>query len=137
MDATPVPQKALMLSRKVDECQPLILGRRRVLLSGGLPGYFSGNQRGAARVVAAVGVETRGGRIPRLPLLLHRRDGVQHIVRGAAGDVQHMAGVGAAGDGVGQGLTIVHFSAQLKRFLWDRGCVEGLFRGCLGVLGSV
>jgi len=22
-----------------------------------------------------------------------------------------------------QGLTLVHFSAQLKRFLWDRGCI--------------
>jgi hypothetical protein len=27
-----------------------------------------------------------------------------------------------------QGLTLVHFSAQLKRILWDRGA----FRGCLG-----
>jgi hypothetical protein len=31
-----------------------------------------------------------------------------------------------------QGLTLVHFSAHVKRFLWDRGCSEGLFRGCLG-----
>ena len=36
-----------------------------------------------------------------------------------------------------QGLTIVHFSAQHKRFLWDRGCGQGLLgrsfggvRGC-------
>jgi hypothetical protein len=43
-----------------------------------------------------------------------------------------------------QGLTLAHFSAQLKRFLLDKGCVWGLFRGCLGavwgcqgVLGSV
>ena len=28
-----------------------------------------------------------------------------------------------------QGLTLVHFSPQRKRFLWDRGCIEGLFRG--------
>ena len=28
-----------------------------------------------------------------------------------------------------QGLTLVHFSAQRKRFLWDRGCIEGLLRG--------
>jgi len=28
----------------------------------------------------------------------------------------------------GQGLTLVLFAAQLKRFLWDRGA----FRGCLG-----
>jgi hypothetical protein len=25
-----------------------------------------------------------------------------------------------------QGLTLVHFSAQLERFLWDRGCAWGL-----------
>jgi hypothetical protein len=25
-----------------------------------------------------------------------------------------------------QGLTLVHFSAQLERFLWDRGCAYGL-----------
>jgi len=23
----------------------------------------------------------------------------------------------------GQGLTLVHFPAQCKRFLWDRGCI--------------
>ena len=35
-----------------------------------------------------------------------------------------------------QGVTLVHFSAQLKRFLWDRGCMEGVFRGRLpGVRG--
>jgi len=31
-----------------------------------------------------------------------------------------------------QGLTLVHFSAQCKRFLWDRGCIWGSLRGCLG-----
>jgi len=30
------------------------------------------------------------------------------------------------------GLTLVHVSAQLKRLLWDRGCTEGLFKGCIG-----
>jgi len=37
-----------------------------------------------------------------------------------------------------QGLTLVHFSAQLERFLWDRGArrgcvarVKGVLRGCL------
>ena len=30
----------------------------------------------------------------------------------------------------GQGLALVHFLAQLERFLWDRGCMYGLFRGC-------
>jgi sulfate adenylyltransferase subunit 1 (EFTu-like GTPase family) len=24
-----------------------------------------------------------------------------------------------------QGLTLVHFSAQHQRFLWDRGCIQG------------
>jgi len=32
-----------------------------------------------------------------------------------------------------QGLTLVHFSAQPKRCLWDRGGVQGLFEGRLGV----
>ena len=39
-----------------------------------------------------------------------------------------------------QGLTLVHFQAQRKRFLWDGGRVKGLIRGCfemLGVLGDV
>ena len=31
-----------------------------------------------------------------------------------------------------QGLTLVHFSAQRKRFLWKTGCIMGLFRGGLG-----
>jgi len=29
-------------------------------------------------------------------------------------------------------FTLVHFSAQRKRYLWDRGCISGLFRGYLG-----
>ena len=36
-----------------------------------------------------------------------------------------------------QGLTLVHLSAQRERFLWYRGCVEGLFRGYQGVQGGV
>jgi len=32
-----------------------------------------------------------------------------------------------------QGLTLVHFSAQLKRILWDRGAT----RGCLGGVWEV
>jgi len=36
-----------------------------------------------------------------------------------------------------QGITLVHFSAQLKRCVWDRGCIQGLFRGCLGVSGGI
>ena len=34
--------------------------------------------------------------------------------------------------GILAGLTLVHFSAQLERFPWDRGCIQGLFRWCLG-----
>ena len=35
-----------------------------------------------------------------------------------------------------QGLTLVHFSAQRKRYVWDRVCMLGLLRGCLlGVRG--
>jgi len=35
-----------------------------------------------------------------------------------------------------QGLTLAHFSAQRRRFVWDRGCIQGLCRGCLvGVRG--
>ena len=39
-----------------------------------------------------------------------------------------------------QGLTLVHFSAQLKRILWERvlaGVVQGVLRRCQGVLRSV
>ena len=42
----------------------------------------------------------------------------------------------------GQGLTLVHFSAQRERFLWGVGCAESLLRGisggvegCHGVFG--
>jgi len=35
-----------------------------------------------------------------------------------------------------QGLTLVQFSAQRKRCLWDRECIWGLFRGCLGGVGG-
>ena len=41
-----------------------------------------------------------------------------------------------------QGLTLVHFSAQLERSVWDRGCAQGLcspcqggVRRCLGCVG--
>ena len=31
-----------------------------------------------------------------------------------------------------QGLTLFHFSAQRRRLLWDRVCIQGVFRWCLG-----
>jgi len=36
-----------------------------------------------------------------------------------------------------QGLTLVHFSAQRKRFVWDGGYIKGSFRRCKGVLGGI
>jgi len=32
-----------------------------------------------------------------------------------------------------QGLALVHFSAHCKRFRLNRGCMLGVFSGCLGV----
>ena len=50
-------------------------------------------------------------------------------------------GLGAMGETAGhQGLTLVHFSAQLKHILWDRGACRGctgVFRRCLGVSGGI
>ena len=47
--------------------------------------------------------------------------------------------LGTAGHGgeeergaVGQGRTLVHFLAQIKRFLWDRGSTQRFFRWCSG-----
>jgi len=36
-----------------------------------------------------------------------------------------------------QGLTLVHFSAQRKLILWDRGYIWGFLRGCSGVCGGI
>jgi len=33
-----------------------------------------------------------------------------------------------------QGLSLVHVSAQRKRLLWVRGCIQGMFRVCLGAV---
>jgi len=48
------------------------------------------------------------------------------------GDVMDAALRWAWTTAVVQGLTLVHFSTQLRRFLWDRGCIYGVFWGCLG-----
>ena len=37
----------------------------------------------------------------------------------------------------GQGFTLVHFSAQLERFVWDRGCAQGFCSPCQGGLRVV
>jgi len=37
----------------------------------------------------------------------------------------------------GQGLTLVHFSAQLKHFLLGRGCIQRLFVGIVGCVGCI
>ena len=50
--------------------------------------------------------------------------------------LSHIARAFMMEQGTRQGLTHVHFSAQLKRCLWYRGCMEGVVRGCLrGVRG--
>jgi len=36
---------------------------------------------------------------------------------------KHFRHAGARTAAAGQGLTLVYFSAQRKRFLWDRGCM--------------
>jgi len=36
-----------------------------------------------------------------------------------------------------QGLTLLHFSAQLQRFLWDRGCIQGCLGGVYPVSGGI
>ena len=38
---------------------------------------------------------------------------------------RRVPGGGRAARG-GQGLTLVHVSAQRGRFVWDRGCIEGV-----------
>jgi len=43
--------------------------------------------------------------------------------------------MGAAIKRVWQGLTLVHFSAQRERFLWDRGAFRGRLEGVWQVLG--
>jgi len=59
--------------------------------------------------------------------LLHgyvKQDDIQELHAAAPGEL-------LAGDRrARQGLTLVHFSAQLKRFLWNKGCFQGLFTGC-------
>ena len=47
----------------------------------------------------------------------------------------HRGGVVALerpGHAVEHGLTLVPNSDQLEQFVWDRGCIKGVFRGCLG-----
>jgi hypothetical protein len=53
------------------------------------------------------------------------------LTGGGAGDQRGKVRCG------GQGLTLVHFSARLKHFLWHRECIQRLFRGCLGVMGGI
>jgi hypothetical protein len=56
----------------------------------------------------------------------------------AWGPPVHADSVRYRGPAMRQGLTLVHFPAQLTRFLWDRGCVKEVFRGCQGVfMGSL
>jgi len=52
--------------------------------------------------------------------------GWSHGVQGAASTPGSCA-VSAAAT---QGLTLVHFSAQLERFVWDRECAQGFCSPC-------
>jgi len=47
---------------------------------------------------------------------------------GAAAAAKGDVNVNPLGDW--QGLALAHFSAQLQRFLWDRGCAQGLCSPC-------
>jgi hypothetical protein len=53
---------------------------------------------------------------------------------GAAGPVGPR---GRGHTGPRQGLTLVHFSAQLKRILWDRGAFRDCLGGVLEVSGGI
>ena len=76
-----------------------------------------------------------GDRVPRLFLSAESLLVPLVMLSGAPrGDTEAAAGFAASagvagggdrvsGDACNQGLTLVHFSAQRKRLLWDRGCV--------------
>ena len=51
-------------------------------------------------------------------------------------DVFVAAGILLGAGGSGQGLTLVHFSSQRKRFRWDRECLQGMFRGFYRGIGG-
>ena len=57
------------------------------LHTGGLPGHVPGDQFGTARGEQAVGVVSGEGRVPRVLVLLRRRDGIQRVVHGTSRDV--------------------------------------------------
>jgi len=59
----------------------------------------------------------------------HVEGGTAHCVQGSY-DYYHYMQDRFDDNGWGQGLTLVHFSAQHKRIVWDRGCIQVLFRGC-------
>jgi hypothetical protein len=76
----------------------------------------------------ADGVAAPGGpRLPRVPTE-PRGGGAQN--RQATSDKSQAKGRV-------HGLTLVHFSAQRKRCLWDRGCIEVLYKGCEGLSGGM
>ena len=62
-------------------------------------------------------------------------------VRPCGKEVQLRQGIWGRGGGVcaavGQGLTLVRFSAQLERFSWDGGALRGCVAHVKGVLGVI
>ena len=76
------------------------------------------------------------------PPLLDRRRGLRAAVRANSFDPHAGAGAVARGGApprapLAQGLTLVHFLAQRKHFLCDRGSIQGVFRRFYGALGDL
>jgi len=85
--------------------------------------HMMANGEEAGNIAAAVGLHPDAA-------LLGAQQAAYHAFIGAGGDPAAWDPVAFAAvmAAPGQGLTLVNFSAQLKRILWDRGA----FRGCLG-----
>jgi len=83
---------------------------------------------------ASAGSTTGGSSVatPRKALSAARRAGML-----ARGDAAMKASARAVEGATNQGLTLVHFSAQLKRFLWDRGVFRDCLRGVSEVSGAL
>ena len=109
--APPIPDKALKLSRKVDECKPLPTGRMLAAAAssgGGGGGGGAGttllralHHGGAASYWAAAAAGSGGGCAASAVVMARATS--------SSGTLQRLATAGA-----GQGLTLVHFSAQLE-----------------------
>ena len=93
----------------MNECKPL-------------PGIIAGT-------VPIIRLSMRSGSAARLSYDAVRSENSGGGASTAAGSPTDTPAVDSAS---AQGLTLVRFSAQCKHVLWDRGCIKGLFMGCLG-----